>query len=53
VEKQNPGVVAWGPALMPQLEEQQGCKGGREESKSQVEGVLGFFSLSFFFFYFL
>jgi hypothetical protein len=39
-----------GAALVPELEEQQGYGGGgREESKSQLEGVLSFLSfLSFF-----
>jgi hypothetical protein len=46
-------VEAWGggagPALVPEQEEQQGYEGGKEESKSQLERVLGFFFLLVFF----
>jgi hypothetical protein len=42
-------VEAWGLALMLEPEEQQGYKRwGREESKSQLEGILGFFLFVFF-----
>jgi hypothetical protein len=51
VERQKPGVVVLGLALVPEPEEQQGYKGGgRVESKSQLRGVWGF---SFFLFSFL
>jgi hypothetical protein len=36
-------MAAQGPALVPELEEQQGYEGVREESKSQLEGFWGFF----------
>jgi hypothetical protein len=47
--KQEPGGggrCGTGEALVPELEEQQGYKGGREENKSQVGFHFFFFSLS-------
>jgi hypothetical protein len=44
--------VMWGPALVPELEEQQGNKrGASEESKSQLEGVWGLFCFILFCFF--
>jgi hypothetical protein len=51
VERQKPGVVVWGLVLVPKPEEKRVIGEGREECKSQLEGVLGFFLLSFFLFF--
>jgi hypothetical protein len=49
VRKQKPGVAAWGPAMAPELEEEQGYGvGSREDSKSQLEGVWVFSFCLFF-----
>jgi hypothetical protein len=46
VERQKPGVATWGPALGLNWRNSRVMGGGREEGKSQLEGVLGYFFFS-------